>query len=83
MVQAAKALIVRRIEYKPAERHMGSLVWKQTAQQMLPRLHETSVGRYDSRLAHHNSESGQSVHNAILSSACKVKKPGKFPCRDY
>jgi hypothetical protein len=35
---------------------MGSLVVEQTAQQMLLRLHETSVGRRDSRLAHRKSE---------------------------
>jgi hypothetical protein len=33
---------------QPPERHMRSLVVEQTAQQMLPRPHETSVGRRDS-----------------------------------
>jgi hypothetical protein len=44
------------MEFKPPERHMGSLVVEQTAQQMLARLHETSVGRGDSRLAHRKSQ---------------------------
>jgi len=34
-VQAARATIILRIEYKPTERHMGSFVGEQTARQML------------------------------------------------
>jgi hypothetical protein len=55
-MQAAKETFILRIEYKPPERHIGSLVVEQTAQQMLPRLHETRIGRRDSRFAHRKSE---------------------------
>jgi hypothetical protein len=55
-VQPANETIVMRIEYKPPERRGESIVVEQTAQQILPRLYEASVGRRDSRLAHHKNE---------------------------
>jgi hypothetical protein len=71
-VQAAKEIIILRIEYKAPERHMGSLVVEQTAQQMLPRLLETKIRRCDSRLAHRDSETGHSFHSLR-------NRIGKFP----
>jgi hypothetical protein len=43
-----------RMVYKLSERHMNSHVVKRTAQQMLRRLHERTIGPRVSRLAHRN-----------------------------
>lgn len=78
-------IVILRIEYKPLKRHLAPLVVEQTGQQMLPRLHETTVRRRDTRLAHRNSETGHSFHSPRnrIERMQFNKRPGKFPCRAY
>jgi hypothetical protein len=85
-VQAAKAILILRIEYEPPKRHLGSIVGEQTAPQVLPRRHDPRVGRRYSQPAHRNSETGHSVHsprNRIERMRANNKGPCKFSCRAY